>query len=301
MTDNGVAEVNEKPKTIQEVAAPAPAAPKYFQLIPKDLAEAMKFAEMVAASDFVPKAYVGKAGNCLVAMQFGAELGLPPLQAIQNIAVINGKPGIYGDLGKALLYSRGFKIEERDVKEVQSKLEAWCKITRPDGSVTERTFSKANADEAKLWKKEGPWSNYPYRMMAWRAFWWAARDGGADVLKGLWGIEELRDFRADAIETTAVANEPKEIVVDKLPEPTPANPVVDAKPAASPMTNAITPQERKDLVDLMKANGVTPEIMRTHLKSKYGIEAEKPTAFIRKEDLQAVRAWIESPQDELDI
>jgi hypothetical protein len=276
----------------------------------------MKFAEMVAASDFVPKDYKGKAGNCLVGMQYGAELGLPPLQALQNIAVINGKPGVYGDLGKALLYSKGFKIEERDAKEVEAKAEAWCKVTRPDGSVTERTFSKAMAVAANLWGNN-TWKSYPYRMMAWRAFWWAARDGAADVLKGIWGIEELQDYKTNAIEATVVTDAPREIETKpaksetiaaaggtkpasdetKPPvnEPTPAQPVVDVPPP-----DGLTPMERKELNDLMKANGVTPEIMREHLKKKYGITAEKaPSAFIKHADLGAVRAWIESPQDDL--
>jgi hypothetical protein len=308
MSESNGTTMNETPKDILAVAKPAPIVPKYFQIIPKDLTEAMKFAEMVAASDFVPKAYVGKAGNCLIAMQFGAELGLPPLQAIQNIAVINGKPGIYGDLGKALLYSKGFKIEERDAKETQAKNEAWCKVTRPNGEVTERTFSLEMSKTAKLWGKEGPWTNYPYRQMGWRAFWWAARDGAADVLKGIWGIEELQDYKRDAIETTTVDNAPKElpgksigaeaaedVAALKTIEPTAANPVVDVPPP-----DGLSPVERKELNDLMKANGVTPEIMREYLKKKFGITVEKaPSAFIKKTDLGAVRAWVESPQDDL--
>jgi len=302
---NGVETMTETPKEILAVAKPAPAGvPRMFTFIPKDLTELMTYGEMVAKSPFVPKGYAGNTGACVIGMQFGAELGLPPLQALQNIAVINGKPGIYGELGKALLYSKGFKIEERDAKDTKAKNEAWCKITRPDGGVTERTFSLEDAKTAKLWGKEGPWTNYPYRQMGWRAFWFAARDGAADVLKGIWGLEELVDYKADAVETTVVDKAPKEIPTEKpveakAYEPTPANPVVDATP--KPPTDGLTPQERKDLVDLMKANGVTPDIMKAHLLKKYGISADRPTAFLRKADLAAVRAWIESPQDELDV
>ncbi len=39
----------------------------------------------------------------LVAMQWGAEIGLAPMQALQNIAVINGKPSVYGDAAMALV------------------------------------------------------------------------------------------------------------------------------------------------------------------------------------------------------
>ena len=59
-----------------------------------------------------------------------------------------------------------------------------------------------DARQAKLWGKEGPWSTYPYRQMAWRAFWFAARDGAAHVLKGMAGVEELRDYESREREVT---------------------------------------------------------------------------------------------------
>src|SRR5262245_2715549 len=90
-----------------------------FSLSPKTLEDAMALAKLMADSDLVPTAYKGKAGNVLIAVQMGAELGVSPMQAIQNIAVINGKPGIYGDLGKALLQANGFKIDEDDIEVVK--------------------------------------------------------------------------------------------------------------------------------------------------------------------------------------
>src|SRR3546814_17968193 len=42
--------------------------------------------------------------------------------------------------------------------------------------------------------KQGPWSQYPQRMLQMRARAWAMRDGFADVLKGIGIAEEVRDF-----------------------------------------------------------------------------------------------------------
>ena len=70
---------------------------------PATLTEAMQFSEMLAKSSMVPRAYQGKAEDVLVAMQWGREIGLAPLQALQNIAVINGKPSVYGDAAMALV------------------------------------------------------------------------------------------------------------------------------------------------------------------------------------------------------
>lgn len=316
---------HEIPKELAAVLKPAPAAPKFFQIVPKNIADLKIFADMAAGSDLVPKEYKGKPGNCFIAIQFGAELGIPPLQSLQNIAVINGHPGVYGDIGKALLLSNGFGIEERDVKDIEIKGEAWCKITRPkhlnptNQPPTERTFSKANAQTAGIWGVNVH-KTYPYRMLAWRAFWWAARDGAADVLKGLQGIEELLDYKTDAVDTTTV-NAPKEVAAATEPtagpsvmekatnfvknaigkfkdhEPTQANPIVDVK---APPANALTPDQRKHIVGLIGKHKVEPAALKKHLFEVYGITDEtRPTAYLPQEYYAEVCKWIENPQDEI--
>lgn len=154
----------------------------------------MTLAEMMAKSDLVPKDYKLKPGNIIIAVQMGAEIGLQPMQAIQGIAVINGKPAVYGDAGKGLLLANGCTIEEDDIELIKKNKRARCKISRKGRPPVERTFSEENAKVAKLWQKEGPWTNYPERQMAWRAFWFAARDAASDILKGLAGAEELMDY-----------------------------------------------------------------------------------------------------------
>lgn len=275
---------------------------KFFSFVPQNWQEAKEFAQEMCKSMLVPKAYFGKREDCLIAMQWGGELGMAPMQAVQNIAVINNKPGLYGDIGKALLQSRGFRIEERDMKETKAKSEAWCRITRPDnGQVTERTFSIDNAKDAKLWGREGPWTTYPYRQMAWRAFWYAARDAASDVLKGLSGAEEL----LDVVETTATIESdsgPREIQPQAAQEPTPENPVVDAKAPAQPAVDCIGPDERKHLVALLAKHNINPEILKDHLQEKYGITDDKtPTKHIPKAAYKEVCSWIEDPQAELGV
>lgn len=167
------------------------AAPRQtFDLSPRNFEQALTLADYLAGSDMVPKQYRGKPGDCLVAMQWGMEIGLKPLQALQSIAPINGKPNLYGDAGKALLLSHGCIIEEDDAEVVKANLRASCTITRPGRPPVHRTFSQDDAKTAGLWGKEGPWRAYPWRQMAWRAFWFAARDAAADLLRGMGGFEE---------------------------------------------------------------------------------------------------------------
>jgi len=164
-----------------------------FDLSPRNFEQALTFSEYLASSDMVPKQFRGKAGDCLIAMQWGYEVNLKPLQALQSIAVINGKPGVFGDAGKAILLAAGCGIDEDDTEVVKRNSRARCKITRPGRPPVERTFTIEDAKTAGLWNKEGPWRTYPFRQMAWRAFWFAARDAAADLLRGMAGIEELID------------------------------------------------------------------------------------------------------------
>jgi hypothetical protein len=167
-----------------------------FDLSPQTFDQALTFAKYLAESEMVPKQFRGKQGDCLIAMQWGYEVNLKPLQALQNIAVINGKPGIFGDAGRAILLAAGCDIDEDDMELVKRNSRARCKITRPGRSPVERTFSLEDAKTAGLWGKEGPWRSYPYRQMAWRAFWFAARDAASDLLRGMGGAEELVDIQA---------------------------------------------------------------------------------------------------------
>ncbi len=164
-----------------------------FDLSPRTFEQALQLADYMSKSEMVPKQYRGRPGDCFIAMQWGMEIGLKPLQALQSIAAINGKPNIYGDAGKALLLAHGCIIEEDDTETVKANGRGRCSIKRPGRPVVHRTFSLEDAKTAGLWGKEGPWRAYPYRQMAWRAFWFAARDAAADLLRGMGGAEEAMD------------------------------------------------------------------------------------------------------------
>jgi hypothetical protein len=165
-----------------------------FSLSPRNLAEAMEFAKIIAQSDMVPKDYVNKPGNVLVAVQTGAELGLKPMQSLQGISVINGRPSIWGDAMRALVISHP---EFEDLHE--DKQDTHCTVTlkRRGRSAVVTTFTMEDAKKAGLAGKSGPWQTAPKRMLQMRAFAFAARDLFADALKGIKSTEELRDYPAE--------------------------------------------------------------------------------------------------------
>ena len=121
-------------------------------LTPSNLTEAMEYAKLIASSAIVPKAYQGKPSDILVAVQMGAELGLKPIQALQNIAVINSRPSVYGD---ALLALVQVHPSFEDIKEWfdEKTNTACCTVKRKNQSEHTASFSSEDAKKAGLWAR----------------------------------------------------------------------------------------------------------------------------------------------------
>lgn len=163
-----------------------------FSLAPRNLEEAFRLADMLAQSDMVPKDFRGKAGNVLIAMQWGYEVGLKPLQSLQNIAVINGRPSMWGDALLALV--RSSPLCEYVLEEMGADGVAVCRAKRRGEPEQIRTFSDHDAKVAGLLGKAGPWATSPKRMKQMRARSFALRDVFTDVLKGMDIAEVLVDY-----------------------------------------------------------------------------------------------------------
>lgn len=236
--------------------------------------ELQAFCAILAKTDMVPKHYQGKPDSILVAAMHGQELGLPVLQALQSIAVINGVPSIYGDAGLAIVRSSGLldefdewlEIDGQRVKEIPNLIEAeqkghrivqWC-LSKRKGAKTPRvtTYSVNDAKTAKLWLKKGyngqdtPWCTAPSRMLMFRARGFNLRDEFGDVLKGMKFVEEVQDYDVEMAPTTdgsfvmtadtTVPADPKKSNLGELlkkaapPESAPMEAAPAASPAAAP-------------------------------------------------------------------
>lgn len=181
---------NEEKEMI-EAAKSLPPTGEKFNLLPRSFEEAYRFANMMAKSDLVPKEFRDKPANVLLAVQLGQEVGLSPMQAIQSIAVINGRPSMWGDAVLGIVQASG--LLEYIHEEVKDGV-ATCRMKRKGQPETVRSFSTADAKKAGLLGKAGPWTNYENRMLQLRARGFCVRDTFADVLKGLHVREEVEDM-----------------------------------------------------------------------------------------------------------
>ncbi len=165
--------------------------------IPQSWGDAMNYAQAIAKSNFCPKDYRHKPDDVLVAIQMGLEVGLKPMQALQNIAVINNRPCLWGDGALAVIQTSGQleDIQETLEGDLEKDAIATCIVKRKGmKSAIKRTFSVIDARKAKLLNKPGPWQDYRGRMLQMRARGFALRDAFADVLRGLNIREEVEDI-----------------------------------------------------------------------------------------------------------
>jgi len=224
-----------------------------FSLAPQTIDEALRFADYLAESTIVPKDFAKNPGNILVAIQWGMELGLQPMQAMQNIAVINGRPALWGDAVIALV--RSSPLCEYVYENTDGDV-ATCRVKRRGEEEQVRTFSMADAKAAGLIGKAGPWTQYPKRMLQLRARAFALRDVFPDVLRGMPVAEEVMDTPAER-EVNTSRPAPKS---DQLP------PYPDSK----------LEESRESWIAAIKAQRTSPEHLIATISSKYTLtEAQK--------------------------
>jgi hypothetical protein len=186
-----------------------------------------RLAHAMVAGGIAPKGMTAEAA-CGV-MAFGMELGLTPIQSLKDVAFINGKPCAYGDAVSGLINASGLLAAAPEV--TYSKDGQGCRVVLrrrgvPGEFVGE--YDLAKAKRADLLGKDN-WKKFPERMLYWRAYSYAARDGFSDVLKGLNSREVVEDdppAAAEVLHTRRV--EPIDDIREVLreqPAPVEAQPV----------------------------------------------------------------------------
>lgn len=240
-----------------------------------------RFATMIAASTFVPASFKGKVGDVIVGMSLAAQLRISWLSLLRNLAVINGRPTIWGDLALTLARQHPDFVGIREWDEGETAI---CEI-RIRGRLGEgpqaitRKFSQTDAKNAGLAGKEGPWRQFPQRMRQMRARSWAIRDALPEALNGVEIAEDVMDVdpqgpdRVSGVDRLAAAigvEQPRPIeavIVPASPDPDAAvldreEPHID-EPEPEPEldlndTTAASPDAKKQLVSALRAKGIDP-------------------------------------------
>lgn len=229
-------------------------------IVPHDMDSAYRLAKAVCMAGMAPKG-LDTPEKAMVAIMHGLEIGLTPMAALQRIAVVNGRPTIWGDGAIGLVRGSGICewVKERIEGEGDNRV-AVCEAKRKgDPESIRRTFGVADAKRAGLWGKAGPWQQYPERMLQMRARAFSLRDGFADVLGGLYLQEELDN---GASVPTPPAPPPAPALIE--PPKAEAEKFVDAVKAAHPGAEVVEQSDPPDYETIRAEFKTASETVETY-------------------------------------
>ena len=190
-------------------------------LMPQTQEAKYQMAGVLCKSGLIPSG-LNTAEKVFVALQWGHELGLTPMVAVNNIAVINGKPTLSADIMCAVVKR---SPEYGGIKWIEmSDTKAECEITRilPNGEKeTQRScFTIEDAQNAGLAGRD-VWKKYPKRMLKHRCLSYGLKDMFPDLLAGLYDPEEMESVQTTTTEHNVTPVEEPKAEKNITPEPNP--------------------------------------------------------------------------------
>jgi hypothetical protein len=136
--------------------------------------------------------------DALAAIFTGREMGLPPMTALSQLYIVDGKVALEGKTMLALIYRAGHKVHctltttEAKVVAYRWDDKAFPSDDRP-GAYYEAgvfTFTMEDAITAGLWENDN-YQHYPADMLGWKAVARAARFAYPDIIIGGYNPEDV--------------------------------------------------------------------------------------------------------------
>ena len=224
-------------------------------------------------------------------VQYGHELGIPPMMALKNINIISGQLACNAQLMLSMAMSRG--VTYKVIAETDKG--ATIEFKRGDISYT-ATFNEEDAKAAGLTGKDN-WKKYARDMYFWRAAAKGIRRIAPDAVLGLYTKDEISN--GEIVDLSPKVNEapqqaPIETIIDAQPEATTAPPeevppqanvesheanVEAPKQSTDAKPNMITEAQRKRFYAIAKGSGKSDAEIKKWLLEMNGNES---TAVIEK-------------------
>jgi hypothetical protein len=186
--------MEEKAITTTNQSAPAPASLFDFGT---NLGKAWNFADTLSKSQIVPDTFKGNTASCLIALDMANRMRRNPLEVMQALYIVHGKPSFSSSFLISLINSCGyyeplrFRFEGEGDKH---SCTAWTVDRRTGESIEGPTISIQMAkDEGWYGKAGSKWKTMPDVMLRYRAASFFSRAYCPDLTGGFHSVEEARD------------------------------------------------------------------------------------------------------------
>jgi hypothetical protein len=132
-------------------------------------------------------------------VQYGHELGIGPMTALQSMSIVQGKICMSGQMMLSIALRNGITYQ---IKEHTSTK---CQILFKGSNIEFlSSFTVEEAKQAGIWKAQGGWEKFPQDMLFWRTVTRGLRRVCPDAILGLYAKEELED--APLLDATIIEN-----------------------------------------------------------------------------------------------
>ena len=234
-------------------------------------------AKLLASSTLVPKEYQSNLPNCVIALNMAQRVGADPLQVMQNLYVVHGRPGWSSQFLIATFNQCGrFNAMKLEFFGEQGKDSWGCRAYSTEKETGERIVSsditlKLAKDEGWYGKQGSKWKTMPQQMMMYRAAAFLVRVYAPELSMGLQTQEELRDVGEVPTATVTLAGREPATLAQLEAELTGSAPPADSATDAPAVTaegirlaleNATT---RDELDDAASSVSLLPEQERQAL------------------------------------
>jgi len=210
-----------------------------------------------SCTNMIPKQYQGKPEDAAVAIQWGMEIGLQPLQSLQNVAVINGSPALWGDALIAIIKGSG-QCEYIRSEFDEESMTAIVSTKRKGEPEESRSFSMADAKAAGLASRQ-TYQQHPKRMLNARARSHVLRDVYADLLRGF-QVREIseEDHKVEKDITPSGQSETLKALLSKPSEPK----AVESKQESSvePKLQQENPDGVRQMIEIIQSTSTLDDL-----------------------------------------
>lgn len=232
-------------------------------IVPRSIEEAERLSQIMCKANILPEHFRNKPADVFVAISYGLEVGLTPINALQSIYVVHGRPGMYADAMVALVLASGKAMYFRTVEATDTEATVET-LRRGDPEPRRLTITIAQAKKAG-WTSNKKYDSEPARMLAARAKSTLCKDCYPDVLRGMASVEELRD---EAVSSSPAAS----VAQFRAPEA----PVIDAELVEQPK-----PDVAKNLAERMLAAATLDDLAAVGADIKRAALGKEQTAELR--------------------